>query len=169
MSYNLAGAVAGSNMSFTRVALAAGTTTTITTTVAAMYSISGKIYTKAAITNGATPTTDIMTGAAFVPLPIPTSAADAKGCVFVVAFNAGGDIKVAQGPLVNVADVTNGDAMYVMPELADSLCPVGYIIVKGSADQVATWTFGTNNLSSVTGITYVFGNLSSMPAQPISS
>ena len=128
-----------------------------------------KIYTKTAITNGATPTTDISTGAAFVPLPIPTSAADAKGCVFVVALNAGGDVKVAQGPLVNVADVTNGDAMYVFPRLADSLCPVGYIIVKGSSTQVATWTFGTNNLSGVTGMTYVFGDLSSLPGQPISS
>lgn len=169
MSYNLSGAVAGSNMNFARVALAAGTTTTITTTVAAMYSIGGKIYTKGAITNGATPTTDVMTGAAFVPLPVPTSAADAKGCAFVVALNAAGDVKVAQGPLVNVNDVTQGDAMYQLPMLSDDLCPIGYIIVKGSASQVATWTFGTNNLSSVTGITYVFGNLSSLPAQPISA
>lgn len=169
MSYNLSGAVAGSNMNFARVALAAGTTTTITTTVAAMYSIGGKIYTKDAITNGATPTTDVMTGAAFVPLPVPTSAADAKGCAFVVALNAAGDVKVAQGPLVNVNDVTGGSAMYQLPMLSDDLCPIGYIIVKGSASQVATWTFGTNNLSSVTGITYVFGNLSSLPAQPISA
>ena len=169
MSQNLAGAVVGSNMNFVRAALVAGTTTTITTTVATMYSIDGKIYTKGTITNGATPTTDVMTGAAFVPLPIPTSAANAKGCAFVVALNAAGDIKVAQGPLVNVADVTGGMAMYQLRMLSDSLCPFGYIIVKGSATQVATWTFGTNNLSSVTGMTYVFGNLSSLPAQPISA
>lgn len=169
MSYNLSGAVAGSNMNFARVALVAGTTTTITTTVAAMYSIGGKIYTKGAITNGATPTVDVMTGAAFKPLPIPTSTIKPKGCAFVVALNAGGDVKVAQGPIVDVVDVTQGDAMYQLPMLSDDLCPIGYIIVKGSATQAAAWTFGASNLSSVTGMTYVFGNLSSLPAQPISS
>lgn len=169
MSQNLSGAVVGSNMCFARVALVAGTTSTITTTVAAMYSIGGKIYTKGAITNGATPTTDVMTGSAFIPLPIPSATVKPKGCAYVLAFNAAGDVKAAQGPLVDVDDVTNGDAMYGLPMLSDDLCPFGYIIAKGSASQVATWTLGTNNLSSVTGMTWVFGNLSSLPAQPISA
>jgi hypothetical protein len=41
-----------------KVALAAGTTTTISTTGTTTYGINGKAYSKAAITNGATPTTD---------------------------------------------------------------------------------------------------------------
>ena len=166
---NLSAAVNGANMNFVKTGLTAGTTTTITTTGTLSYAISGKMYTKGAITNGATPTTDALTGAAFVPLPIPTSAANAKGCAFAVCLDVSGNVKVAQGPLVNVADVTGGIAMYSLPNLTDALCPIGYIIVKGSSTQVATWTFGTNNLSSVTGMTYVFGDLATLPSQPFSS
>ena len=48
----------------------------------------------------------------------------------------------------------------------NDFCPIGYIIVKLGPDAVATWTFGTNNLSSVTGVTYTFVDIATLPDRP---
>ena len=107
MSYNLNGALYGGNLCLTKAALAAGTTSTITTTGTTTYSVVGQAYTKAAITNAATPVLDITTGLAFVKLPVPTATVQAKACIIVIGYDAGGTVRAAQGPLVNVIDVTN--------------------------------------------------------------
>lgn len=164
-------------MCLSKVALAAGTTTTISTTGTTVFAIRGKAYSKTAITNGATPTTDYATGAAFKPIPIPNTAPNlglGYGSVYTVGFDHSGNVKVIQGT-IEALDV-NGNFINA-PQFGglgpsgsgttdNDFCPIGYIIVKLGASAVATWTFGTNNLSSVTGVTYIFQDVISLPDRP---
>jgi hypothetical protein len=143
-----------------KVALAAGTTTTVSTTGTTTYCIHGKAYTKTAITNGATPTADAATGNAF------TGITANQGTVVVVGLDASGAIKACQGA-VQALDVDGNFVLAPqMPTLPDTMCPIGYIVLKGGSTLVGTWTFGSSNLSSVTGMTYTFVDLMSMPARP---
>lgn len=166
-----------------KVALAAGTTSTISTTGTTIYGILGKAYSKAAITNGATPTVDFATGLAFIPIPVPLSSpnlagvpnsAAGYGCVYTVGLDHTGAIRVIQGQItaldVNGAFITAPQFGGVGPQGSGStdndFCPIGYIVVKLGSTAVATWTFGTNNLSSVTGVTYAFQDLIGLPGRP---
>lgn len=166
-----------------KVTLAAGTTTTISTTGTTTFCIGGKAYTKTAITNGATPTTDYATGLAFIPIPIPLSSpnlpgvpngAAGYGCVYTVGFDSSGNVKVIQG---QIAALDGSGNFITAPQFGgvgpagsgstnNNFCPIGYIIVKLGSTAVATWTFGTNNLSAVTGATYIFQDLITLPGRP---
>jgi hypothetical protein len=164
-------------MNFTKATLAAGSTTTISTTGTTTFAIKGKFYTKTAISNGATPVVDYATGAAFIPIPIPNTApnlAAGYGSVYTVGFDTGGNIKVIQGTVVPL----DGSGNFInAPQFGglgpqgsgptdNDFCAIGYIIVKLGATAVATWTFGTNNLSSVTGVTYTFVDVATLPDRP---
>lgn len=167
-------------MNFTKATLAAGTTTTINTTGTTTFAIRGKFYTKTVISNGATPTTDYATGAAFLPIPIPATApnlAAGYGSVYTVGFDSGGNIRVIQGTVVPL----DGSGAFInAPQFGalgsygsgnaasvnNDFCAIGYIVVKLGATAVATWTFGTNNLSSVTGVTYTFVDVATLPDRP---
>ena len=167
-------------MNFTKATLAAGSTTTISTTGTTTFAIRGKFYTKTAITNGATPTTDYATGAAFLPIPIPATApnlAPGYGSIYSVGFDSGGNIRVIQGTVVpldasgnfinapqfgSLGSQGSGNAA----STNNDFCMIGYIVVKLGATAVATWTFGTNNLSSVTGVTYAFVDVATEPDRP---
>lgn len=164
-------------MCLSKVALAAGTTTTISTTGTTTYAVKGKAYTKAAITNGATPTTDFATGAAFLPIPIPATApnlAAGYGSVYTVGLDTSGNIKVVQGTIVPLdasgnfinAPQFGGLGGPGVDSSTTDFCPIGYIVIKLGATAVATWTFGTNNLSSVTGVTYTFVDVVTLPDRP---
>lgn len=182
------------NACLTKVVLTNGTTTTVSTSNAATYVIKGKIYVQdGAWSNQATPTTDYATGNAFVPIPIPLSSpnlpgvpngAAGYGCIYLVGTNAAGEdadgsaaVKVIQGSIVALDSSGNfltapqfGGLGPVGSASGDNdFCPLGYIIVKLTATAVAAWTFGINNLSSVTGVTYAFGNLSTMPDRPLTA
>lgn len=147
--------------------LAAGTTTTLTTVSSTsgnlIYAIRGKAYSKADFTNGATPTTDAVTGAAFLPIPAN------YGSIFVVGLNAAGTMKVVQG---DVGALDANGAFYKAPlfgALPDDFCPIGYEVVKCGATYVATttgWLFGTHNQSSVTGVTYTFDDVVGLTDRP---
>lgn len=170
-------------MCLSKVTLAAGTTTTISTTGTTIFAILGKAYSKAAITNGATPTTDWATGIAFVPIPIPLSSpnlpsvpngAAGYGCVYTVGLDSGGTVRVIQG---QIAALDSGGSFITAPQFGgvgpqgsgatdNDFCPIGYIVVKLGSTAVATWTFGTNNLSSVTGVTYAFQDVVTLPPRP---
>ncbi|MDE2020868.1 MAG: hypothetical protein KGJ13_11080 [Patescibacteria group bacterium] len=168
---------------FSKSGLAAGTTTTLSTGGTITFSIRGKMYTKTAITNGATPTTDYITGLAFIPIPVPLTSpnlpgvpnnAAGYGCVYTVGFDHTGAIKVAQG-MITALDgsgnfITAPQFGGLGPQGSGStdndFCPIGYIIVQLGATAVATWTFGTNNLSSVTGVTYTFVDIANLPDRP---
>lgn len=145
-----------------KVTLAAGTTTTLSTTGTTTYAIRGKAYTKAAITNGATPTTDAATGAAFVPVPAN------YGSVFMVGLNAAGSLLCVQGsvtPLDNTGAFINAPNFGALPT---DFCPIGYIVIKAgsTASSSPGWTFGSSNMSGVTGITYTFVDVVGVPDRP---
>ena len=143
-----------------KVALAAGTTTTISTTGTTIFGIRGKAYSKAAITNGATPTTDAATGLAFPPLSAN------NGTIVVIGLDASGNVKAVQGS-IQALDVSGNFILAPqLPAVPDTICPIGYIVLKGGSTLVGTWTFGTNNLSSVTGMTYTFVDVIGLPDRP---
>jgi hypothetical protein len=146
---------------FTNAGFAAGTTSTISTTATAQYALRGKAYSKTAVTNGATPTTDATTGAAFVALSAN------QGTVVYLGFDSSGNQKAAQGSIVAL---DSSGAFIVAPQppsIDDSVwVPVGYVVLKAGSTLSGTWTFGTNNLSSVTGMTYTFVSVMGPPGRP---
>lgn len=178
-----------------KATLAAGTTSTLSTTGTTTYLIESLFYSKGAITNGATPTTDWVTGNAFIPIPIPLTSTGLPGgipasaagyaCAFTVGLDHSGNLKAIQGPIVGI-DV-NGN-FTAAPSLSPSLgpagpnpgtiaggvpadndfCPIGYVVTKLGSAAVATWTFGTNNFSSVTGVTWSFGDIATLTGRPLS-
>lgn len=146
-----------------KVTLAAGTTTTISNTGTITYMIRNFMYTKSAITNGATPTTDAVTGLAFTPLTAN------KGTVVVIMLDTAGAIKAAQGSIV---DLDAGGAMTLAPQfpsVPSNMCPIGYIILKAGSTLSGSWTFGSSNLSGVTGMTYTFRDIGNIPERPQNS
>jgi hypothetical protein len=162
----------------TKAGVAAGTTTTLTQTLAAgatanIVVIRGKQYSVAALSNTATPTTDWATGKAFVPI-LPS-----QGSVFWVGFNAAGAFKAIQGQVsaldVNGAFITaptpggtgpSGSA----PGAGGSgdFCPIAYIIVKAdSTASAAGWIFGSSNFGTPpTGLTYAYQDICGLPDRP---
>lgn len=143
-----------------KAGLVAGTTTTYSITANPLqYAIRGKFYSKATVTNGATPTTDAITGAAFVGIPVNA------GSIFVFGYDASGNLKVTQGQ-VAALDVA-GNFLYSpqIPMVQDTVCPFGYLVVKVGSTG-ALWTFGTSNLSGATGVTYAFQDLLTLPDRP---
>jgi hypothetical protein len=147
-------------MTLMKAVLAAGTTTTYSTTGTTQYCIKGKAYSKAAVTNGATPTTDHTTGAAFLPVSAN------QGSVYVFSYDAAGTVRVSQGQVLAL----DSAGLFVLspqfPAIPDTDCPFGYLIIKAGSTASGTWTFGTNNLSSVTGITYTFVDINMLPDRP---
>ena len=147
-------------LNLTKNTLAAGTTTTISTTGTATFAIKDKIYTKTAITNGATPVLDHSTGLAFPPLVLN------QGTVVVISLDAAGTIRASQGQI----EALDANGSFIIapnfPGVPDTDCPIGYIILQAGATLSGTWIFGTNNLSSVTGMTYTFVDILAIPARP---
>lgn len=146
-----------------KVTLAAGTTTTLSNTGTTVFAIKGKAYSKAAMTNAATPTTDAVSGAAFVR--VGTN----EGSIYVVGFDKDGNLKAAQG---SVETLDSTGAFVISPKfpvIPDTMCPIGYIVIKAgstAAAKASGWLFGTSNMSSVTGITYTFVDVVTLPERP---
>lgn len=160
---NLSNGLAAGHVVLGKAALAAGTTTTHTVGQFD-YAIDGVIYRKAAAANAATPTTDALTGAAFKPL-----SAD-QACAFVFGINAAGAVAVAQSKIVKNSELgAGGTAAIELPALPDSHVAFGYLLARADTTLVGTWTFGTNNLSGVTGMTYTFRDVIAPPSQAIAS
>lgn len=134
----------------TKAGLAAGTTTTISTTATVNYGIRSKAYSKTAITNGATPTTDAATGLAFPGLTANS------GVVVLVGLDASGNVKATQGGIQTLDVAGNFIVSPQFGPVPDNFCPIGYIVLKGGATLSGTFTFGSSNLSGVTGMTYTF-------------
>lgn len=152
---------------FSKTALAAGTTTTFSTTGATLYAIKGKMYSTAAGTNAATPTTDANTGATFEAVPAN------YGSVFVVCYDgdatAANAINVVQGSielLDSVADGANAKFASTLPNwpaIPANMCPVGYIVTKVGTSGSA-WTFGASNLAGPpSNVLHTFVDVSTLP------
>lgn len=146
-------------MCTTKAGLAVGTTTTLTTANTQLYCIKGKAYTKAGTSNEATPTTDSNTGAAFLPIAVN------KAGVFVICRNAGGDLKAVQGQIVDYTDDGVFKDAPQFPVIPNDLCPIGYELVKVISTG-STWTFGSSNQASQTGITKVLVDVMTLPDRP---
>jgi hypothetical protein len=143
--------------------LAVGTTTTTSTAAAINYAINGRAYAKAIAANGATPTTDSVTGAAFLPIGLN------KAGVFLICVDTSGNLKAVQGGIVDYSD---GGAYATVPAfpsaLPDGLCPIGLEFVKVISTGSA-WTMGVSNQASQTGITKTFVDITSMPGRPFTA
>ena len=152
----------GATQCFTKVTLAAGTTTTVTTTTAATYSIGGKIYAQgAAWTNKAHPTTDSNSGAAFVNIP-----ANYGGVVVYGTDSGGSNLLAVQGKITPLD--ASGAFIYGpdFPAIPDTMCPLGYLVVKCDSTATLGWTPATSNQSGVAGVTYARQDVSTLPARP---
>lgn len=168
-------------MALTKAGLAAGTTTTLTQTLAGgattnIIAIRGKMYSVAALSNTATPTADYATGAAFLPVKA------SQGCVFLIGFNAAGTLKAIQGQVTPLDTITVPGNFLTGPNFGalgpsgsangagggNDFCPIGYLVIQAgsTANNTTGWTFGTNNMSSVTGITYTFDDVCGLPDRP---
>lgn len=158
MEPQLAGPV---TLMLTKAGLAAGTTTTTTTTNALVmyHMIKGKMYTATGASNGATPTTDSRTGAAFVAVGLN------KACVFAWCLDTAGALKVVQGDIVDYSDAGVFATAPQFPSIPDTLCFIGYELVKVISTGSA-WTMGVSNQAAQTGITKVFQDCGSIPDRP---
>lgn len=154
----------GGNKCFTKAGLAVGTTTTLTTGNIQQTSIKGVSYSKATTSNEATPTTDAVTGAAFVGVQAN------KACVFTLCRDSGGNLKAIQGQIVDNPTVGGvGHGPWYGPDL-NTLAPIGSVLVK-CASTASTWTFGASNFSGPpTGVTFSFEDWSGgVPPRPRAS
>lgn len=140
-------------------ALAAGTTSTISTTGTTHFAIKGRTYTKAAMTNTATPTTDAVTGAAF------PSVAVGKGSVIVIGLDKDGNVKAAQGTITDLDAAGNFLVSPQFPPIPDTMCPIGYVVVKNQTGGSA-WTFGSSNWTA-TSLIDTFVSVSTLPPRPV--
>jgi hypothetical protein len=179
------------------MSFAEGTTSTLSTTGTNAYLIQGLFYSRTALTNQATPTTDYATGNAFIPMPVPGTttglppgvvAVPSTGgyaCAFTLGFNAAGDLKAIQGPIVGID--ASGNFIQGAPSLSPSLgppgpnpgttagiqssndfCPCGVIVVKSYATAVASFTFGTTSWTT-TGYTTSILNIASLPGRSLAN
>lgn len=154
----------GLTVNLVNAGLAAGSTSTYTTTANTVATINGIFATAlAAASNTATPTTDVNTGAAFVAV------AAEYGCVFVFGVNAAGAIKVAQGSREQLyGGVTTTPGSFEkppqFPTLPDDFVAIGYVVVK-LGPSASSWTFGSSSWTA-SGVTTSFKNVSCLPDRP---
>ncbi len=137
---------------------AEGSGSTISTTGTNAYVIESIFKSRTVLSNQATPTTDLATGNAFIPMPVPGTTTGLPpgvpsapllggyACAFTLGFNAAGDLLAIQGPIVALN--TSGTFIQGAPSLSPSLgppgpnagttaaitadndfCPCGYIVV----------------------------------------
>ena len=171
MSYNLTGAAQGGNLCLGKAGLGAGTTSTYTIANTFTFANKGLLYSQASAANAASPTTDFNTGVAFLPLSAGQS------CAFIFGVTTAGVVGVVQSlplqlmkgifPATN--DITGGLGTVQLPVIPDTLTPFGYLLVEAGASLASPWTFGVGNLSGVTGLTYLFHDVMTVPAQPVIS
>jgi hypothetical protein len=147
-----------------KVALtASGAATTVGSTGTVHYCIKGKAYTTSAASSSATPTTDAVTGAAFVAVPAN------YGSVFVLCLDGSSStfataLKVVQGSVVALDSAGNFVVAPQFGTIPDTLCPVSYIVVKNGSTG-SNWTFGTSNWNA-TGITLGIQDVMTLTGRP---
>jgi hypothetical protein len=157
-------------LSLANTGLIAGTTNTLTSTVASVCSIGGKFAAALAVlTNSATtPTSDATSGALFSAVPLTSSAVAGVGAALVFGVNAAGAIKCALGPPVALdgLGVTTTPANFIaapqFPALPDDFCPIAYTLVR-TTPSVPSFTVGTS--SWVNNCT-TFTKVCTLPARP---
>lgn len=137
---------------------ATGAETVYDTTVVVPFTINGKFYSLAAITNGVMPLLDGNTGVAFLTL------AASRGCLLVFATDASDVVSVYQG---NVTVLDTGNDFEVAPvfgSVPDTVTPFAYMVLKNSSAG-STFTIGTSNWNA-TGATNVIQDIAVLPDRP---
>ena len=158
-------------MCLTKATLATGTTSTLSTTGTTTFAIRSKFYTKTALTNVATPTTDWATGVAFLPILA------SQGSVFLVGFDHSGNLKVIQGTVVPLDGIVSSNLFAPngpqfggtapagsVSSTTGDFCPIGYIVIANGTTG-ASWTFGTGTWAA-TGITATVVDVCGWPDRP---
>jgi hypothetical protein len=137
---------------------ATGAETVYDTTVAISFTIDGKRYSKAAVTDGATPTTDGNSAA------LSTLTAN-QGCVMVWCLNSSGTVGVFQGDTEELDSAGNFVVAPSFPYVnLKTWCPFAYQVLKAGS-TAGTITFGSSNWNA-TGFTNSIKNVSTLPARP---
>lgn len=135
-----------------------GAATTFTTGVTVVFSLLGKAYSKAAISGGATPVVDAITGLAIALVAN-------QGTAVVWCFDSGGNPKLVRGTV----ETLDASGVFVnapqFPAIPDTLCPFAYTVHKAGATTVGTWTLGVSNWNA-TGLTHAVQDLIAMPNRP---
>lgn len=155
----------GATFGTIKTGLVKGTTSTYTTTVTSAGMIGGKYVTGlAAQTNTATPTTDAVTGAAFVPLTAN------QATVLVIGQKADSTIQMAQGSIVpTVTGVTTTAGAFIsspqFPLLPDDFMVFGYALVRTSPTGNA-FTAGTTAWAASGITTTEFVQCGVLPDRP---
>lgn len=155
----------GLTMGTIKTGLIKGTTSTYTTTVSSAGMINGKYVTAlTAQTNTATPTTDAVTGAAFVAL------ADNQATVIVIGQKADSTIQMAQGTIEATATgvTTTAGAFLTAPQfptLPDDFMVFGYALVR-TAPSADAWTAGTSSWGATGVTTTEFVQCGVLPSRP---
>jgi len=147
---------------------ATGAETVHDTTVTISYVLDGKIAAKTAITDGATPTTDHVTGAAFPPLVGGASVAGAygNGCIVVWGLISGGTVKCIMGRHSALDVAGRFITAPEFPSIPDTFVPFAYQVLKAGATASATTViFGTANWNA-TGFTNAIVNVAELPLRP---
>lgn len=146
------------NATFTSGLLTAtGAETVHDTTATINYSLGGVLLQKTAITDGATPTTDAVSGSA-----ITLTANHAR--LVVWCLDSSGDVKCIAGDTV----AWDGTAFQVaphQPQIPDAYVPFATQLIKAGSTTVGTWTFGSSNWNA-TGVTNTIKNVSFLPGRP---
>lgn len=145
-----------------------GAETVFDTTVTITYAIGGKLYTKTAVTDGTTPTTDFNTSATFASQALAAE----TGSVFVWGLDKDGNVKLMQGSVTAVRGgitTTAGsfDVYPQFPTIPDTVCPFAYTVVK-LAPSASAWTIGTSNWNA-SGVSVAHVNISQLPDRPQAS
>lgn len=147
---------------------ATGAETLHDTTVTINFVIDGKIETLTAITNGVTPTTDYVTGAAFPALVGGASVANTpgNGCIVVWGVITGGTVKCVMGPHERLDMQGKFVRAPQFPVVPKELVPFAYQVLKAGATASATAIiFGTANWNA-TGFTNAIVNVAYLPSRP---
>lgn len=138
------------NRAFTAGGLAitaGGAAATFKTVNTINFIINGIFYAKTAAAAGA-----FSTDATVYIQPVSTTG------YYIVALNAAGTFKTIPGRNGNVVE---GPTYGFLPDIADTLCPVG--IIKVVTDSTHTFTPGTTNLDAA-GLTVTYTDISVIPA-----
>lgn len=153
----------GLTAAFTSGALTAtGAETVYDTTVTITYCIDGRLYSKTAVTDGATPTADPVNSTTF------TGLATNRGSAFVWCLNTSGTVGVFQGPVVEVDDseLPIDPEAFPLPTIPDGYCPFAYQVVVHGDTGSGEWNFGTDNWNA-TGVEDAIVNVATLPKRPV--
>jgi hypothetical protein len=166
-------------MAFTKAGLtASGAATTVSQTLAGgattnIFAIKSKMYSAAALSSTATPTTDWATGSNFNPIKAN------QGSVFVIGFDHSGNLRAIQGQVSSLDTVSYPGNFLTAPQFgafgpagstdssANDFCPIAYMVVAAgsTANNTTGWTFGSSNWNA-TGITVTIDDVCGWPPRP---